>query len=238
MLQGKNIAIFDVDGTLIDSVGVWNEVDKKLIKTIGNVDISADEAQKERDYMLRMFSKAENPYVEYCNYLKEKYHSLLRVQEIHSLRYAIAGDYLTNVIDYKESAEKVLQALKDKGFTLIIATTTKKSNMDIYRTKNKNIMAKARLDDYFSLIYTREDAKEIKPNPEIYLRVMAELKASADACIIFEDSLIGIEAAKKAGIESVAVYDKYSDHEREKINALADYKITDYKELLAVIADS
>lgn len=236
MLKGKKVAIFDMDGTLIDSVGIWNEVDIKLIKNIGGLNISAGMAQEQRDSALRLFSKAENPYTEYCNFLKEQYHSTLSADEIHNLRYELANDYLANVIDYKESAEKTLKALCAKGITLVIATTTKKSNMDIYRTKNKNIMKKAKLDDYFSIIYTREDAKEIKPNPEIYLKVMEELKVSPAACIIFEDSLIGMEAAKNAGIEAVAIYDKYSDHEREQINALADYQFRNYNEVLAVIA--
>ena len=46
--------------------------------------------------------------------------------------------------------------------------------MNIYRTLNKNIIEKANLDEYFSFIYTREDVKEIKPNPEIYLRILKE----------------------------------------------------------------
>ena len=235
MFNGKKIAIFDMDGTLIDSVGVWNEVDRALIHRIGDVAVTADKAQLQRDDALRLFSKTDNPYLAYCDYLREQYHSSLSAEEIHSLRYAIADDYLTNIIDYKEHAEQALQALKDHGLTLVIATTTRKANMDIYRTRNKNIREKAALDEYFSLIYTREDAKEIKPNPEIYLRVMRELRVGPTECIIFEDSLIGVEAAKRAGIEAVAMYDRYSDHEREQINALADYQCRDYKEVLAVL---
>ena len=89
-----------------------------------------------------------------------------------------------------------------------------------------------RSDDLFTLIYTREDVREIKPNPEIYLRVMQELNALPEECLIFEDSLIGIEAAKRAGVQSVAVYDRYSDGEREQINALADYQLESYTKLL------
>lgn len=235
MFNGKKVAIFDMDGTLIDSVGVWNEVDRSLINRIGKATITADKAQAQRDDALRLFSKEDNPYLAYCRYLKEQYHSPLSADEIHALRYAIADDYLINIVDYKENAEKALQALKNRGITLVIATTTRRANMDIYRTKNKNIRGKAPLDEYFSLVYTREDASEIKPNPEIYLRVMRALKVAPADCIIFEDSLIGIEAAKRAGIEAIAMYDQYSDHERERINALADYQCRDYNEVLVAL---
>jgi beta-phosphoglucomutase-like phosphatase (HAD superfamily) len=125
--------------------------------------------------------------------------------------------------------------LTEKGYILTIATTTRRNNVNVYRTRNEKIRNKADLDTYFRLVYTREDAKEIKPNPEIYLRVMEELGVTAEECLVFEDSLIGIEAAKNAGIESVAVYDPYSDGEREQINALADYQIQSYTELLRVL---
>lgn len=235
MLEGKKVIIFDMDGTLIDSVGVWNDVDRALIGRIrtGGGPLTED-VQAQRDEALRRFSKAENPYMEYCAFLKEKYGSSLTPEEIHTLRYEIAQDYLKHVIDYKPDADVFLHKLKAAGYTLVIATTTRRGNMDIYRTQNVNMAAKAKIDDLFTLVYTREDAKEIKPNPEIYLRVMSELHVKPEECLVFEDSLIGIEAAKNAGIPSVAVYDPYSDGEREQINALADYQIQSYTQLLAL----
>lgn len=233
MLEGKKVIIFDMDGTLIDSVGVWNDVDRTLIQRIrtdGGTDTA--DVQEQRDEVLRRFSKAANPYVEYCGFLKERYASTMSAEEIHTLRYDIAQHFLKNVIDYKPDADTFLHRLKASGYTLVIATTTKRSNMDIYRTQNSNMMAKAKIDELFTLVYTREDAREIKPNPEIYLRVMKELNAAPEECLVFEDSLIGIEAAKNAGIQSVAVYDRYSDGEREQINALADYRLESYTRLL------
>ena len=231
MLKGKKVLIFDTDGTLIESVGVWNQVDCELIRQLGNVMVSEEEVQKQRDDNLREYSKAESPYLEYCRYLGSKYGSELTAEEIHTLRYDIANDFLVRVVDYKPHAEAVIELLKDKGFQLVIATTTRKKNLDIYRYKNVNIRSKAPIDDYFSPIYSREDVKEIKPNPEVYLKVMETLDVKPEECLIFEDSLIGIEAACNAGIEAVAMYDKYSDGEREEINKRAKYCFGDYTEL-------
>ena len=239
MLTGKKVMIFDLDGTLIDSVGIWNQVDEALIRQIRSKGSPEPEnVQQQRDEALRSFSRAENPYLEYCAFLKETYGAVQSPEEIHTLRYEIAQDFLRNVIDYKPDADTFLRWLKERGYTLTIATTTKRSNVETYRTRNWNMMRKANMGEFFTQIYTREDAKEIKPNPEIYLRVMEELGVTAEECLVFEDSLIGIEAAKRAGMESVAVYDRYSDGEREQINALADYRIRSYTELLQELKDN
>ena len=236
MLTGKKVIIFDLDGTLIDSVGVWNQVDEELIRQIRSADAPQPEnVQQQRDEALRRFSKAESPYLEYCAFLKEKYKAVQSPEEIHDLRYRIAQEFLENEIDYKPDADTFIRRLAEQGYILTIATTTRRNNVNVYRTRNEKIRKKADLDTYFRLVYTREDAKEIKPNPEIYLRVIEELGVTAEECLVFEDSLIGIEAAKNAGIESVAVYDSYSDAEREQIHALADYRIQSYTELLKTL---
>lgn len=226
MFAGKKIIMFDLDGTLVDSVGVWNEVDRLVIRKIGGAEPPETEIQKQRDTVMRQNSKAEHPYLEYCRYLKDTYNNAFSAEEVLKLRYDIADDYLANTIDYKPGAEKVLHKLKAHGFVLAVATATRRKNLDIYLAVNRNIMGKARLDECFSILYTREDTKEIKPNPEVYLRIMQELNATPSECLIFEDSLVGIEAAHNAGIEAVAMYDKYSDGERDEINALADYRLT------------
>ncbi len=235
MFTNKKVIIFDMDGTLIDSVGIWNKVDCELIRRLGNVEIPEDEIQRQRDEKLREYSKMESPYIEYCRYLGKKYHATLSPEEIHTLRYEIANDFLVYQIDYKPYADEVIRQLKERGYQLAIATTTRKQNMDIYRYKNKNIQNKAPIETYFSLVYTREDAKEMKPNPEIYRKVMETLQVEPEDCLVFEDSFIGVEAANRANIEVVAVYDKYSEQERKEIEQNATYCIRNYAEILEIL---
>ena len=126
---------------------------------------------------------------------------------------------------------KVSDELKSKGYLLAIASTTQGKNMAIYRHKNKNIISKANIDDYFDVVYSRDDCYEIKPHPEVFCKVLSTLNVSASDALVFEDSLVGVEASKRAGIECCAVYDEYSDHDREKINALADHTINSFLDL-------
>lgn len=234
MLTNKKFILFDMDGTLIDSVGMWNEVDRLFIKALGGCPHGID-VQAERDAKLREYRACADPYLEYCEYMGKKYGSSLSPAELVALRYSISHEFTKNSVDYKPYADKLLHFLKGKGYKLIIVSTTKRSNMDVYRTKNKNIISKAPIDANFDGVYTREDAKEIKPSPEIYGRVLREHNAKAEECIIFEDSLVGVEAANNAKIDVVAIYDKYSENDRAEIAARSCAYFNDYKEVLRAI---
>jgi len=225
-----------MDGTLIDSIGIWNEVDRRLISMLGEKDPDSVDVQKCRDGALAKYRTSENPYYEYCAELGKKYGSKLSCKELLKQRSAIAAELLEKEVDYKPGAPKVVKELKKRGYILGIVSTTRKSNIAVYRSLNKNIISKAPLDEYFSFIYTKEDAAEIKPSPMIYNRVFEEQGLAADECIVFEDSLVGVDAAKAAGIEVAVIYDKYSDGEREEINAKADAVFSDFNAVLRIIA--
>lgn len=235
MLQGKKVILFDLDGTLIDSVGVWNEVDKQLILQLGSVPADEAQLQAQRDAALRRFSSESNPYLAYCGALKQNSNTPLTAEQILALRYQIAAEYLKNHIQYKPGAAQFLRWLKEQGFTLVLATTTKRSNIDVYRTENQHMLQEAPLDELFSAVYTREDVKNIKPHPEVYQTAMREFGVTPSDCLVFEDSLVGIEAAKQAGIEVVALYDRYSAQEQEQIKASADFYFTSFAAVLHAV---
>ena len=108
MFRGKKVIIFDMDGTLIDSVGVWNKVDMELIKELGCLEeLNEIEIQQQRDNKLREFSKSENPYIEYCKFLSSKYSSNLTGEETLKKRYDIAQNYLKNEINYKDDVPEL-----------------------------------------------------------------------------------------------------------------------------------
>lgn len=235
MFKGKKVIIFDMDGTLIDSVGIWNEIDEKLIKAIGDGTIDDINIQVQRDTTLKKFATSEDCYLEYCRFLKNKYKSDLEAEDILNLRYKMTKDYIENVVCYKKDAEKVINRLKELEFKLAIGTTTHKSNIEIYKTLNKNIIKKANLDDYFDVIYAKEDVQKSKPDPEVHEKIMNFFDVKPEDCLIVEDALLGVEAAKNAGIDVITIYDEYSDFERKEINQISQYNFKTFEEMLDYI---
>jgi HAD superfamily hydrolase (TIGR01509 family) len=235
MLKGKKLIIFDLDGTLLDTVGLWNEIDREIISTFGTKPApDLKTIQTERD---RIINNAQDPhpYIAYCEYLKAHYAATLDAQSLYDERYRIADDFLVNRVDYKPAAPEFLKALKARGLKLAVASTTRGKNIEIYRTKNRHLLEKAPFDEMFEVIYSRNDAERIKPDPAIHIRLMREFNVTPQECLIFEDSLVGAQAAHAAGIECAVIYDQYSDDDRDGLNRLADYRLNDFNQALKFI---
>ena len=210
-----------MDGTLIDSIGIWNQVDQALMEAMGGPAEEEMAVGRRRDDFLAAHGTDDNPYLSYCLALARRCGCSWSGEEVFRKRYEISRNFLIHQVDYKKGAPEVIQKLKSLGKTLVIATTTKRANMDIYRSLNENIRAKAPLDACFTAIYTREDVSSIKPSPEVHEKLMADLGKTKDDCFIFEDSLAGMQAAKAAGIPAGAIYDRYSEKDRETIRQLS-----------------
>ncbi|MFV5490734.1 HAD family phosphatase [Acinetobacter sp. ASP199] len=236
MFQNKKLVCFDLDGTLIDSVGIWNQVDAALIYELSGIKANLKLIQQQRDLQLTAFRHLPDPYLEYCDYLKELYGFKLNKEDVKYRRYSISRHFLDHVVELKPQAELIIQALKKQEILLALTTTTSLFNVQHYQDNNQNINAKISFDDDFALILTRENVQNIKPHPEVYLNVLEYFKIEAKDCLIIEDSLIGVEAANNAGIEVVAIYDQYSAHEIDLIKARANYFVQNFTELLKHIA--
>lgn len=231
IFKGKKVIIFDMDGTLIDSVGIWNKTDEILIEKLANKKIQIPNMQQVRDTILAK-CKSDDIYLEYCDFLGKKFKSSLTAKEILDLRWNISDQYIKNQIDYKPNADRLLHLLKEQGYILALATTTTNIQLNAYRNVNQNIKQKADIDAMFDIVLSKEDVKEKKPSPEIHNKLMKILGVKPSDCLIIEDSLIGVQAGKNAGIEVAVMYDKYSDEDRDQINRLADYSFSSFNRII------
>ena len=236
MFLDKKVIIFDLDGTLIDSVGIWNATDRKLLKELSsNEDYEIKDIQNFRDTMLTKYNKG-NIYLNYCEVMGKMFNSDLTAEQIMNRRWQISTEYFKE-ISYKPDATEVLKILKTNGLKLVIATTGTKQFVDICRNENENIKKASSFDRTFDLIVTRDDVKECKPSPEIHLKVMEILGVKPEDCLVVEDSLMGVQAAQNAGVEVVTIYDKYADSDREKINEISKYNFEDFGQMVDLIKE-
>lgn len=233
-LKNKKYIIFDLDGTLVDSMGIWNISDQMLIEKYGQVHKDLETIQIDRNAFLHKNQEGDT-YVKYLKYLIEKYNfSIKDYNKLTIIRKKIV-DLLGAEVDFKPDVVELILKLKNLGFIIILATMSSQNELDIYTKKNKKMIKQMDIERTFDLILTVNDVENKKPHPEMFNKIVQYYNTTPNECLIIEDSYTGILASKNAGIEVINIYDKYADMDRDKINELTDYSIKEYKELIDLI---
>lgn len=235
-LLKKKYFIFDIDGTLIDSMGMWSLVDQQIVFKYTGQLIDEMELKMFRDSVLYNHNNVHGDiYMIYYEELIKKYGLNITAVEYEEERKAMSKIISENELDYKAGADEFLQALKDLDKKIGVVTTTTKRQYDIYENRNKNLINKASLKDLVDQKVLCEDVQRKKPDPEAYLKVITLFGCKPEECVVFEDSFNGVIAAKTAGMEVVAVYDKSAENEEELIEKVADYKIDSFDEIIKAL---
>lgn len=225
-----DLVIFDLDGTLIDSNGIHNKLDIELSRSLGE-NKASEEILAERDDFLRK-NNGGDAYLNYCEYLKIKYNSKLSKEQILQYRRNLSKIMLKEV-KYKPDADEIIKYLKKHKIPIALATVSRRDDINVYINENQNIKSKCNLQEYFDFILTKDDVIERKPNPEIYNKIIKHFNINdLSKCVVIEDSLTGVLAAKNANLNVIVIYDKYADKDRKEINKLADYNVDNFKQLI------
>lgn len=214
MLQDIKAVIFDLDGSLVDSMWMWRAID---IEYLGRFGIPLPEDLQSR---IEGMSFSET-----AVYFKEHFPIPDSIDQIKEDWNCMAWDKYANEVPLKPGIPEFLERCREEGIKLGIATSNSRQLVE-------NIAKVHNLRDYFSCIMTGCDVAHGKPSPDIYLAVAEGLDCPPSQCLVFEDIIPGIQAGKAAGMRVCAVEDAYSVNDRERKKALADYYISDYYAIL------
>lgn len=212
----KNIegAVFDLDGTLLDSSWVWEKVDEKFLGDRGfqvpddYVDeISPLGAERAAVYTIERFGLNEDK-----DDIVRKWIEMAK------------KEYATEVV-CKPYAKEFLEELHKLNIKMAVATS---SDRELFmKTLEREGILK-----YFQKIVTVDEVERGKGYPDIYEEAARRIKVNPHKCLVFEDILAGVTGASLGEFNVVAVFDEKSKHNWEKIKSISKYSINDYKELL------
>ncbi len=181
--------IFDLDGVLADSEPWWNEIDKKLL---ADYDINYD-----GEYHRNVLGVSYRLAVEFY---KKAFGLSVCTEEMMRRRAEIATEFFAHRIDLFPSVKEVLQQLRRMNLSLAIATSSVSASA-------RPFLDRHRLMAFFDAIVTGDEIERGKPHPDIYLCAAEKLGISADECLVIEDALFGIAAAKNANMHVAAIPD-------------------------------
>ncbi|RKD22378.1 haloacid dehalogenase superfamily, subfamily IA, variant 3 with third motif having DD or ED/haloacid dehalogenase superfamily, subfamily IA, variant 1 with third motif having Dx(3-4)D or Dx(3-4)E [Caminicella sporogenes DSM 14501] len=213
MLDSIKAVIFDLDGTIIDSMWIWEKLDREFLQKRG-IDVPND-LNKDIEGM---------SFTETVVYFKNRFKLNEDVEDIKSEFIKMAYDYYKNKIELKEGVREFIEFLKSKNIKLGIGTSNLKE-LVVEVLKRHDII------DYFDTIRTSCEVKRGKPFPDIFLKVAQDLKVEPKDCLVFEDTYAGVLAAKRAGMKVIAVSDELSLPNKEEICQIADKYVENYLDI-------
>ena len=208
MIRG---AIFDLDGTLLDSMAVWATLGERYLRSIGY------EPRERLGETFKTFSTEQA-----ARYYREHYGVPLSVPEIVAGVNAMIDRFYREEVRPKPGVELFLRRLRSMGLRLCVATAND-------GTLAREALERCGMLDCFTAIFSCADlGLGGKGEPDIFRAALAHLGTEKAETAVFEDTLHAVRTAKADGFPVVAVYDPY-EPEQEALRALADYYLISYE---------
>ena len=210
MLTNIDAVLFDLDGSLVDSMWLWEDIDIAYLGRYG-ITLPGD-----LQGMIEGMSFSET-----AAYFKERFCLPDPLEEIKAEWNRMAWDKYTHQVPLKAGADAFIQHCHKENIRLGIASSNSRALVE-------NVLPVHGVIGFFDGIVTACDVEKGKPAPDVYLEAARQCGADPKRCLVFEDIIPGIMAGKAAGMKVCAVEDDYSRHQEAEKRRLADYYIKDY----------
>ncbi|MGF0032903.1 HAD family hydrolase [Bariatricus sp. SGI.154] len=214
MLKDIDAIIFDMDGTLIDSMWIWPSIDDDYLAKYNLV--------KTEDFHEAMEGMS---YTEVAQFFLDTYSELnCTREEVMEEWMDMAHDKYMNQVYLKDGVYEFITEMRRQGMKIGIATSNARSLAD-------DTLEALKITELFDVVRSACEVAAGKPSPDVYLLVAEEMGVDPKRCLVFEDVPMGILAGKNAGMSVCAVEDDFSKPQEEKKRALADYYIQNYDDI-------
>ena len=210
-------AIFDADGTLLDSMGQWNLVPYKYVKSLG---VAADENIAEKLFTMTISEAAE--------FIIDEYKLSVTVEEAVEGMDAIIREFYKNDVKLKDGAGELLEFFKSRGIPMVIGTSTDRDCIEVG-------LERTGISAYFDRIYTSTEVGKSKEKPDLFIQAMEFMESSPDETIVFEDGLYSLRTAAALGMKTVGVFDEVSLSNQKELKELADLYVDEGESLATLI---
>ena len=203
-------AIFDFDGTLFDSMFIWDNVGEIYLRSLG----------KEPKPSMREAVRALSLYQSAC-YFKQEYDLSLSVEEIMTgINQTIERFYIHEILP-KHGVAEFLKRMQKTEISMCIATASDRYQIEA-------ALRRCGMEYYFDAIFTCSEVGHGKDEPVIYQKAMEYFGADRSSTVVFEDAIHAIQTAKTDGFAVVAVFDN-SEKRQAEIRDLSDCYIADFE---------
>jgi len=209
--------IFDLDGTLLDSMWYWWEAARNYLLSQGV------EPRPGLRLILREFNTIEE-----AQYYIDEYGVDKALEDVIAGRDDIMLGFYTSVIKLKAGTIPVLEVLKERGVKMCIATATERRLIEA-------ALEYQGIENYFDRIFTCTEENTSKTSPDIFIKAAESLGIDIGETLVVEDMLYAVETAKKAGFIVAGVYDEASDELQDKIKSVSDYYWMDPGGMLEIL---
>jgi HAD superfamily hydrolase (TIGR01509 family) len=206
--------IFDLDGTLVDSMWVWDAIDIEFLDERGfKVPEDLQDAIEGMSF------------TETAQYFKERFELKEEIDSIKDVWNDMARHFYRDKVKLKQGAREYLEKLKKQGVKLAVGTS------------NSRELALATLEGngvlhFFDIIMTSCEVDRGKPYPDIFLGVAKKLQIKPDKCLVHEDTLAGVKAGVGAGMDVIGIYDSGSHEKQDEIEKLTLEIVKNYNKFI------
>lgn len=205
-------AIFDLDGTLLDSMGTWSTLSAEFLRERGK-ETTDEFLERLRPVSLR----------DAAQLMIDTYGVTESVDEIVELFLSRVGYFFDHVFELKRGAAEFVRGLRARGVPCCVATAAE-------RIHTETALNRLGLLDAFDFVLTTTEVGKSKFEPDIFLTAAARLGAAAADCVVFEDSLYAMTTAKKAGFGVAAIHEPEAVGDLDAIHAVCDVFLTSFED--------